>query len=177
MSSIPSNPSKASKSITYRASRLFALLALLLPLLSGCGVGDDSGERLGEYIVGTWQRGWGEGDVIIEGSPGEDDPDGPIWTPDRFTYDKFIFKDDGTYNGMMRSGSFLVLGIEKDTVFTGSYKCDNGTLRMDFVNQDGMRGTIIALVRSFTEKTVVISYEAEEVASGLRVQFILRKEE
>lgn len=156
---------------------LFVLFALLC-LLTSCGVGDDDGERLGEYIVGTWQRGWGEGDVVIEGDVGGDDIDGPIWTPEKFTYDKFIFKDDGTYNGMMRTGSFLVLGIEKDTIFTGSYKCDNSTLKLDYVNQDGLEGTIIALVRSFTEKTLIISYEAEELgASGVRIQMILRKEE
>ena len=48
---------------------------------------------------------------------------------------------------------------------------------MDLSNQDGLRQTILALVRSFTETTLIISYEAEEIASGLRVQMTLRKEE
>ena len=46
-----------------------------------------------------------------------------------------------------------------------------------FTNEDGQRGAILALVRSFSETTLVISYEAEELASGLRVQMTLRKEE
>ena len=55
--------------------RKASLAGLLLLLLTGCGVGDDNGERLGEYIIGTWQRGWGPGDVIIEGAPEPEDPD------------------------------------------------------------------------------------------------------
>ena len=144
--------------------RKVSLAGLLLLLLTGCGVGDDNGERLGEYIVGTWQRGWGPGDVIIEGAPEPEDPDDPGWTPERFSYDKFIFNGDG-------------LGKQGETIFTGDYKCDNSNLKMDFTNEDGQRGTILALVRSFTETTLIISYEAEELgASGIRVQMTLRKE-
>ena len=43
-----------------RAACVAALFFLI-----GCGSGDDDGRRLGEQIVGTWQRGWGEGDVVI----------------------------------------------------------------------------------------------------------------
>ena len=157
--------------------RKAGLAGLLLLLLTSCGVGDDDGQRLGEYIVGTWQRGWGPGDVIIEGAPEPENPDDPGWTPDRFSYDKFIFYDDGTYNGMIRTGSFVVLGKLGETIFTGEYKCDNSNLKMDFTNEDGQRGAILALVRSFSETTLVISYEAEELASDLRVQMTLRKEE
>jgi hypothetical protein len=46
--------------ILYRAAVVAALI-----LTCSCGVGDDDGQRLGEYIVGTWLRGWGEGDVIM----------------------------------------------------------------------------------------------------------------
>ena len=133
--------------------RKAGLAGLLLLLLSSCGVGDDDGQRLGEYIVGTWQRGWGPGDVIIEGAPEPENPDDPGWTPDRFSYDKFIFYDDGTYNGMIRTGSFVVLGKLGETIFTGEYKCDNSNLKMDFTNEDGQRGAILALVRSFSETT------------------------
>jgi hypothetical protein len=149
-----------------------SLAGLLLLLLTSCGVGDDDGQRLGEYIVGTWQRGWRPGDVIIEG-----DTEGK-WTPENFSYDKFIFNGDGTYNGMVRTGTFLILGKMGETIFTGDYKCDNSNLKLDFINEDGQRGTILALVRSFTETTLIISYEAEEIgASGIRVQITLRKEE
>ena len=157
--------------------RKASLAGLLLLLLTGCGVGDDNGERLGEYIVGTWQRGWGPGDVIIEGSPVDEDGEAQ-WTPEKFNYDKFVFHDDGTYNGMVRSGSFYILGTQGDTVFVGNYKCDNSTLKMDLSNQEGQRQTILALIRSFTETTMVISYDAEEMGvSGLTVQMTLRKEE
>ena len=47
---------------------LLLLITYHLSLITiSCGTGDDDGRRLGELIVGTWQRGWGEGDVIIEG--------------------------------------------------------------------------------------------------------------
>lgn len=46
----------------YRAAMVAALV-----FLTACGGGDDDGRRLGEMIVGTWQRGWGEGDVVIDG--------------------------------------------------------------------------------------------------------------
>ncbi len=162
----------SSKKGFFRAACLAALL-----FLTACGVGDDDGRRLGDYIVGTWQRGWGPGDVIIEGVPSDGDDDGSQWTPERFNYDKFIFHDDGTYNGMVRTGTFCILGTEGDTIFVGDYKCDNSNLKMDLSNQDGLRQTILALVRSFTETTLIISYEAEEIASGLHVQMTLRKEE
>lgn len=145
-------------------------------LTTSCGVGDDDGRRLGDYIVGTWQRGWGPDDVIIEGVPVDEDGD-TVWTPDRFTYDKFIFHGDGNYNGMVRTGTFCILGVEGDTAFVGNYKCDNSNLRLDLTNQDGMQQTLLALVKSFTENTLVFSYEAEEIASGLHVQMTIRKEE
>ena len=43
------------------------LLFLLSFLLLSCGGGDDDGQRLGEVIVGTWQRGWDKGDIVIDG--------------------------------------------------------------------------------------------------------------
>ena len=63
-------------------------MTALLCLFS-CSGGDDDGRRLGEQIVGTWQRGWNEGDIIIEG-----DPD---IKPENFTYDLFYFYGDGKY--------------------------------------------------------------------------------
>ena len=78
-----------SSKTTIRAVFLTALI-----LLSACGSGDDDGRRLGELIVGTWQRGWGEGDVVFEGET--------ELTPENFTYDKYEFHDDGSYNGMVR---------------------------------------------------------------------------
>ena len=45
---------------------LFTVHCSLFTLYS-CGSGDDDGSRLGEQIVGTWYRGWEEGDVEIIG--------------------------------------------------------------------------------------------------------------
>ena len=75
-----------------------------LVFLTACGGGDDDGRRLGEMIVGTWQRGWGEGDVVIDG-----DTD---LGPDNFTYDQFVFRGDGNYNGMVRKGTFTAYDTE-----------------------------------------------------------------
>ena len=83
-------------------------MAALLCLFS-CSGGDDDGRRLGEEIVGTWQRGWGEGDIIIEGDPDT--------KPDNLTYDLFYFYGDGDYNGMVRKGSFLSVDTEGEMIF------------------------------------------------------------
>ena len=53
-----------------RASAFFILLFLLI----GCAGGDDDGRRIGDTIVGTWQRGTNPDDVVIEGDS-ELDPD------------------------------------------------------------------------------------------------------
>ena len=74
----------------------FLVLLTSLSFLS-CGAGDDDGRRLGDVIVGTWQRGWGDDDVIIEGDVDV--------KPHELSYDKFIFLGDGSYNGMLRKGS------------------------------------------------------------------------
>ena len=72
--------------------------SLIIFSLLSCGTGDDDGSRLGEQIVGTWYRGWEEGDVEIIG-----DVD---LLPEDFIYHYFTFNGDGTYNGMVRDGSF-----------------------------------------------------------------------
>ena len=138
-------------------------LCLFLPLLAGCGAGDDDGRRLGDYIVGTWLRGWGEGDVIIEGATD--------LRPDNFTYATFVFDGDGTYNGMMRSGSFHTYDTDGELLFEGSYQCDNSTLKMEYVN-DG-RQTILAKILTFTEDTMVIQYKNEDY--NVMVTVTLRK--
>ena len=93
-----------SKKMIWRAACLAALI-----FLPACGAGDDDGRRLGDIIVGTWQRGWGEGDVVIEGTT--------ELNPEDFSYDKFVFRDDGSYNGMVRKGSFSAWS------FSGSLIC------------------------------------------------------
>lgn len=154
----------------FRKADLVSLLFLLL--LTGCGVGDDDGQRLGDYIVGTWQRGWNPGDVVIEGAP-LDEEGNPLWTPENFTYDKFIFNGDGGYNGMVRSGSFCALNVDGDTIYVGDYRCDNSNLKLNYKNE-GKQQSILAQIRSFSENLMVIGYQNEELQ--VTVMLTLRKE-
>lgn len=147
-------------------------LVFLLPLMLSCGVGDDDGERLGDYIVGTWLRGWEEGDVIIEGSPLNEEGD-PIYTPSKFAYDKFIFKDDGEYNGMRRTGSFVTTSIDGDTIFAGNYRCDNNNLELNILNE-GRSQKILSQVQSFSESIMTIRYHHDEY--NITVILRLKKE-
>ena len=147
---------------------LFLLFTIHCSLftLSSCGTGDDDGRRLGEFITGTWLRGWEEGDVIIDG---ETDI-----SPDNLTYDKFVFMPDGVYNGMMRSGSFMAYDYFGDLIYEGTYRCDNNNLKLEFVNDEGSKQTLLAQVLSFTEDTMTLRYENEEY--NITVTLILRKE-
>ena len=143
------------------------LLLLLLPLLflTGCGGGDDDGRRLGDHIVGTWQRGWEEGDVVIEGDT--------EWRPEDFSYDLFVFRDDGNYNGMVRNGSFAAYDIFGDIIYEGNYRCDNNNLKLEFKDEEGIKRTILAQVLMFSEEFLQIKYENESPA--ITVTLILKK--
>ena len=139
-------------------------MAALIFML-GCGAGDDDGQRLGELIVGTWQRGWGEGDVIIEGDTDLE--------PENFTYDKFIFMPDGKYNGMVRDGSFSAYDDFGDLIYDGTYRCDNNNLKLQFTDDGGHKQTILAQVLSFTDDTINLRYENEDY--NVTVTLIIRK--
>ena len=142
----------------YRAVLMAALFCLF-----SCSGGDDDGRRLGEEIVGTWQRGWGEGDVIIDG-----DTD---LKPENFTYDLFYFHGDGKYNGMIRDGSFLTVDTEGEMIFKGTFQCDNNNLKLDCVNSSGEPRKILAQVLRFTEKEMQLRYVNDEYG----VTVIIRK--
>ena len=118
--------------------------------LFSCSGGDDDGRRLGDVIVGTWQRGWGEGDVIIDG-----DTD---LKPENFTYDLFYFDGDGSYG---------------DMIFEGSYQCDNNNLKLDCVSSEGDSRKILAQVLWFTDKEMQIRYVNDEY--DVTVTVIIRK--
>ena len=139
-------------------------MAALLFFL-GCTGGDDDGRRLGEMIVGTWQRGWGEGDVVIDGDT--------ELQPENFTYDKFIFNNDGTYNGMVRKGTFVTIDKEGELIFEGDYQCDNNNLKLTYVDDGGAKRSLLAQVVSFTDSSVLIRYDYEQ--KGITVTFIIRK--
>lgn len=143
--------------IFYRAVCLTALLFLF-----ACGGGDDDGRRLGEIIVGTWQRGWNEGDVVIEG-----DTD---LKPENFAYDRFEFHDDGSYNGMVRKGSFIAYDKEGYIIYEGNYQCDNHNLKLEPTTGEV---ALLAQVMSFTDNTLMLRYENEQY--NVTVTFIVRK--
>ena len=130
-----------------------------------CGGGDDDGRRLGDYIVGTWQRGWGEGDVIIEGNTDLE--------PDNFAYDRFVFMSDGKYNGMVRDGSFSAYDEYGEIIYEGQYRCDNNNLKLQFTDESSRKQTILAQVLVFTEDMLKIKYVNEEY--NVTVTIILRK--
>lgn len=139
-------------------------MAALLFFL-GCTGGDDDGRRLGELIVGTWQRGWGEGDVVIDGDTELE--------PENFTYDKFIFNNDGTYNGMVRKGTFVTVDKEGEVIFEGDYQCDNNNLRLEFLDEGGRKQKILAQIVYFSEHEILLRYDSDEW--GVTVSLKIRK--
>ena len=143
--------------VIFRAACLAALFFTL-----ACGGGDDDGRRLGEIIVGTWQRGWGEGDVIIEGET--------ELTPENFAYDRFEFHDDGSYNGMVRKGTFGAYDTYGNIIYEGNYQCDNHNMRLEPSSGDGK---MLAQVVSFTDNTLILLYENEDY--NITLTFIVRK--
>ena len=119
-------------------------------IFCSCGTGDDDGSRLAEQIVGTWYRGWEKGDVEIIG-------DVKV-TPEDFSYHYFTFAGDGTYNGMVRDGSFFAIDTFEDTIYTGKYKCDNDNLRLEY-KSNGQTQKIQARVLSFDEMSIRLEYK------------------
>lgn len=149
-----------SKKTIWRAAFLAALL-----FLPACGAGDDDGRRLGDIIVGTWQRGWGEGDVIIDGTT--------EIKPEEIAYDKFVFTGDGTYNGMVRKGSFSAWSFDGSLISEGSYQCDNYNMKLEYTDSEGVDRKILAQVVSFSEETIWLKYEDE--THHVTVAFVIRK--
>ena len=144
----------------YRAALVAALI-----LFTACGGGDDDGRRLGDLIVGTWQRGWGEGDVVIEGDTDLD--------PENFTYDQFVFRGDGDYNGMVRKGTFSSYDTQGRVIYEGDYLCDNNNLKLQYLDESDVKRTILAQVVDFDESSIWIRYEEEQ--HNIAVTFIIRK--
>ena len=144
----------------YRAALVAALI-----LFTACGGGDDDGRRLGDMIVGTWQRGWGEGDVVIEGDTDLE--------PESFTYDQFVFRGDGDYNGMVRKGTFSSYDTQGRVIYEGDYLCDNNNLKLQYLDESDVKRTILAQVVDFDESSIWIRYEEEQ--HNIAVTFIIRK--
>ena len=163
---LPSTSFSLGTSAQKTAAGVVSFLFLLSSfLLTSCGTGDDSGERLGEMIVGTWQRGWGEGDVVVEGDT--------QWRPEDFSYDLFIFRADGTYNGMMRSGTFTALDDVGDVIYEGNYRCDNSNLRLEFIDESGQKQTLLMRVLAFNDGSIRLQYDNEQY--NITVTLIIRR--
>ena len=129
-----------------RASAFFVLLLLLI----GCTGGDDDGRRIGDTIVGTWQRGTNPDDVVIEGDSELD--------PDELPIQKLTFLGDGTYNGMVRKGSFQALSKDGEITSEGTYQCDNSNLRLEYIDEYSEKQKLLMQVVSFTEDVVRLRY-------------------
>ena len=139
--------------VNQMSRKVWKLLLLLFTfhfslLAVSCSGGDDDGRRLGEEIVGTWQRGWNEGDIIIEGDTSV--------LPENLTYDLFYFYGDGDYNGMVRNGSFLTVDTDGEMIFEGTYQCDNNNLKLDCVNSSGEPRMQIRYVNDEYDVTVTV---------------------
>ena len=113
-----------------RASAFFILLFLLI----GCAGGDDDGRRIGDTIVGTWQRGTNPDDVVIEGD------------------------SELAYNGMVRKGSFQALSKDGEITSEGTYQCDNSNLRLEYIDEYSEKQKLLMQVVSFTEEVVRLRY-------------------
>ena len=144
-----------------RASAFFFILCLLI----SCTGGDDDGRRLGDTIVGTWQRGTNPDDVVIEGA----DMD-----PDELAIQRLSFLDDGTYNGMVRKGSFQAYDKNGMLTSTGTYQCDNNNLRLEYIDEYGDNQKLLAQVISFTESMMQLRYVMGAV--GVTITVTVRKQ-
>jgi hypothetical protein len=106
-----------------------------------------------------------QGDVIIEGQTDLE--------PENFSYDKFEFFGDGTYNGMVRKGSFSTWSFDGSLIFEGTYQCDNNNMKLEFRDSEGVERKILAQVMSFTDDTIWLNYEDE--THHVSVTFVIRK--
>lgn len=154
------------KHIKTLVNSLFILFAIHYSLFTfcSCGSGDDDGSRLAEQIVGTWYRGWEEGDVEIIGDV--------EFKPEDFSYHYFTFEGDGNYNGMVRDGSFSAIDTFGDTIYAGTYKCDNDNLRLEY-NNGSQNQKIQARVLSFDEFTIRLEYKNSDSEMPVTVRLKL----
>ena len=146
-----------------RASAFF----ILLLLLASCSGGDDDGRRLGDTIVGTWQRGTNPDDVVIDGDAELD--------PDELPIQELVFLGDGTYNGMVRKGSFQTFSQDGRMTSEGTYQCDNSNLRLEYLDEYDEKQKLLMQVVSFAEQVVQLRYVMDAIGVTITVN-IYKKE-
>ena len=121
---------------------------ILLLLLTGCSGGDDDGRRLGDTIVGT---------------------------PDELPIQELVFLGDGTYNGMVRKGSFQAFSQDGEMTSEGTYQCDNSNLRLEYLDEYDEKQKLLMQVISFTEQVVQLRYVMDAIGVTITVN-IYKKE-
>ena len=74
---------------------------------------------------------------------------------------------------MVRKGTFSSYDELGRIIFEGDYQCDNNNLKMQFLDEDSVKRTILAQVVSYTEDSILIRYDYEQ--KGITVTLIIRK--
>jgi hypothetical protein len=100
--------------------------------------------------------------VIVEGNT--------ELSPENFAYDRFEFNADGSYNGMVRKGTFVAYDTYGNIIYEGTYQCDNHNMKLEPSTGEGK---MLAQVVSFTDNTIILRYENEDY--NITVTFIVRK--
>ena len=150
----------SSKWIKYGAACLAALIMCL-----SCGTGDDDGSRLGDVIVGSWYRD----SLALESDS--------IFDPEDFTHHRFDFRGDGSYNGMVRQGSFTSISRFGNVINEGTYKCDNDNLRMEYVDDEGVKQTVLSRILSYTDSTIYLNSKFDSGEIDVYIKMWLKKGE
>jgi hypothetical protein len=74
---------------------------------------------------------------------------------------------------MLRKGSFVAIDVDGDIISEGTYQCDNHNLKLESVDGQGRRQSILALVESFTDDTIQLQYVSDDY--NVTVTLIIRK--
>ena len=128
-----------------------------------CGTGDDDGRRLGDVIVGTWYRD----SLALESDS--------ILDPEDFTHHRFDFRSDGSYNGMVRQGSFISISRFGNVINEGTYKCDNDNLRLEYVDDETGKQTVLSRILSYTDSTIYLSSKFDSGEIDVYIKMWLKK--
>lgn len=117
--------------------------------------------------MGTWQRGTNPDDVVIDGDAELD--------PDELPIQELVFLGDGTYNGMVRKGSFQAFSQDGRMTSKGTYQCDNSNLRLEYLDEYDEKQKLLMQVISFTEQVVQLRYVMDAIGVTITVN-IYKKE-
>jgi hypothetical protein len=74
---------------------------------------------------------------------------------------------------MVRKGTFSSYDTYGDIIYEGDYLCDNNNLKLQYLDESGVKRTILAQVVDFDATSIRIRYEEEQY--NIAVAFIIRK--